>query len=214
MHVEKSLTYISSQHELEIEKEERAFDKAEFELTVGQQLRQARNKVAKLEEQRRTVLEHSRTQEEAKASFEVWSLILYPACHLTCSQEETNKLRIALETAQTKVERLTLKLDGGDTARGDLERKVTELKLTNKDLRQQLEKWQSLEKKGGSEVEELRRAKIELESQLREAEGRVKEGEQEAKVNAKALYKEQKAKAQLIVEREELQVRTYLDGGL
>ena len=74
--------------------------------------------------------------------------------------------KVSSESTAAKLERLTLQLDGERTKSVDLERANDELKRTNDDLRRQIEKWQSLETKGGAEMESLRKKKVDLEVQV------------------------------------------------
>jgi predicted nucleic acid-binding Zn-ribbon protein len=85
-------------------------------------------------------------------------------------QDELAKLRevtvehqASTESIQTKLERVQLKLEGAETRNQDLERTNGELRRSNTDLQRQLDRWQSLETKGGAEVESLRKQRIELE---------------------------------------------------
>lgn len=98
-------------------------------------------------------------------------------------------------------------MDGAQNTQAELERKNNELKLSNKDLKQQLDKWQNLETKGGAEVEQLKKAKIELQARVKESDALLKDAEKKEKEQTRALQKEQKKVASLVVEREQLQVR-------
>ena len=49
-----------------------------------------------------------------------------------------------------------------------------------------------MDSKGGAELEEVRKRRIELEVEVKELQGRVKELTKEAKENVKALEKEQR----------------------
>lgn len=116
-----------------------------------------------------------------------------------------------LESTQTKLERLNLKLDGAQNTQTELERKNNELKLSNKDLKKQLDKWQSLETKGGAEVESLKKDKLELHGRVKESESLLKDAEKKEREHTRALQKEQKKVATLIVEREQLQASRKCD---
>jgi len=72
------------------------------------------------------------------------------------------------EELVTTLERTTLQRDSAIAARDDLKRTNEELKHTNIDLLRQLEKWQTLENKGGAEVESQRKKRIELEIQVKD----------------------------------------------
>ncbi|TDL25881.1 hypothetical protein BD410DRAFT_819894 [Rickenella mellea] len=101
------------------------------------------------------------------------------------------------ETLSTKLERAQLQLDGAKTTQAELETKNSELKRTNADLKRQLDKWQSLETKGGMEMEELRKRCITLEVQEKELADRVKDLE-------KALESERRKVAKLRDQNEKL----------
>lgn len=55
-----------------------------------------------------------------------------------------------------------------------------------------MDKWQSLENKGGAEVDTLRKRRIDLELQLKECEGRLADAEKKEQEMIKALEKEKK----------------------
>ncbi|KAF9003946.1 hypothetical protein BDQ17DRAFT_1355183 [Cyathus striatus] len=76
-------------------------------------------------------------------------------------------LQASLESTKSKLERTQLQLDGSQTKLAEMERLNEELKRTNSDLTRQMDKWQTLETKGGEEAETQRKKRIELELQLK-----------------------------------------------
>ncbi|KAL5504118.1 hypothetical protein ACEPAH_8191 [Sanghuangporus vaninii] len=109
---------------------------------------------------------------------------------LSVLRKDNASLRAASESASTKLERTTLQLEGAKTNLAELESTNAELKRTNADLKRQMDKWQSLETKGGAEVEDMRKQKIELEVQVKELQSRVKDMEKGEKSLTKAVEKE------------------------
>ena len=107
----------------------------------------------------------------------------------------------------TKLERVSLQLDGALSSKADLENANNELKRNNVDLKRQLDKWQNLETKGGAEIEEMRKRRMELEVKVKGLEVRVKELEKSEKESAKALEKEKKKVEKRQAEIYKLQVR-------
>ncbi|THV07424.1 hypothetical protein K435DRAFT_959998 [Dendrothele bispora CBS 962.96] len=85
---------------------------------------------------------------------------------------------VAQSTA-AKLERATLQLDGERTKNADLQRTNDEFKRTNQDLTRQLDKWQSLETKGGEEVEALRKQKVDLDIRLQALQNQQKKREED-----------------------------------
>lgn len=102
---------------------------------------------------------------------------------------------------------MSLQLDGALSSKAEIEGVNSELKRNNVDLKRQLDKWQNLETKGGAEIEEMRKRRIELEVRVKELEGRVRELERGEKESAKALEKERKKVEKRQTEIDKLQVR-------
>ncbi|KAF8729372.1 hypothetical protein AX14_009771 [Amanita brunnescens Koide BX004] len=75
-------------------------------------------------------------------------------------------LRTSAESSTIKLERVELQFEGARTKNTELERFIDELKRTNDGLQRQLEKWQTLETKGVTEIEAVRKQKMELEVKL------------------------------------------------
>ena len=98
-------------------------------------------------------------------------------------------------------------MQGLKTAKADLEATNYELKRQNEDLKQQLEKWQSLDTKDGAEVDDLRKRRIELELNLKELKARVKELEKSEKETAKLMEKERKKAEKLLSRVDAMSVR-------
>ncbi|EPT05541.1 hypothetical protein FOMPIDRAFT_1057277 [Fomitopsis schrenkii] len=93
---------------------------------------------------------------------------------------EHNSLVTSTSGSATELERTSLHLEGLKSSYAELEKKHAESELTIADLRRQLEKWRTLESREGSEMDTLRRSRIELEVRVKELEGRVEELEEEA----------------------------------
>ncbi|KAF5367584.1 hypothetical protein D9758_003712 [Tetrapyrgos nigripes] len=85
----------------------------------------------------------------------------------------------AAQSNAAKLERATLQLDGERTKNAELQRTYDELRRTNQDLSRQLDKWQSLETKGGEEVEALRKQKVDLEIQFQALQNQSKKREED-----------------------------------
>jgi predicted nucleic acid-binding Zn-ribbon protein len=112
--------------------------------------------------------------------------ICEPLILIVNSQSEISDLHKALAEQQAaaqsnaaKLERSTLQLDGERTKNAELQRHYDELRRTNQDLSRQLDKWQSLETKGGEEVEALRKQKVDLEIQLQALQNQLKKREED-----------------------------------
>ena len=79
---------------------------------------------------------------------------------------------------KSSLKREGLRFEGIKNDKDGLENEITELKRSNADLKRQVEKWQGLENKEGTETEKLRKQRIDLEVRLRELEARLSEKEQ------------------------------------
>ena len=79
---------------------------------------------------------------------------------------------------KSSLKRESLRFDGIKNEKDELENANAELKRSNVDLKRQVDKWQSLENKEGTEIEKLRKERITLEVKLREVETRLSESEQ------------------------------------
>ncbi|KAF7327756.1 hypothetical protein MKEN_00355200 [Mycena kentingensis (nom. inval.)] len=108
---------------------------------------------------------------------------------LDALNETHARLKAAKDTTANNLERVTLQLDGARTAHKELERQFEELKRTNNDMKNQLERWENLENRGGEEAEGLRRQRVDLEVKVKSLEGRLEKREAELKRD-KAKYKE------------------------
>ncbi|KAL5525806.1 hypothetical protein ACEPAG_7143 [Sanghuangporus baumii] len=109
---------------------------------------------------------------------------------LSVLRKDNASLKAASESASTKLERTMLQLEGVKTNLAELEGTNAELKRTNMDLKRQMDRWQSLETKGGAEAEDMRKQKIELEVQVKELQSRVKDLEKDEKSLTKAVERE------------------------
>ena len=110
------------------------------------------------------------------------------------------------ESSSIKLERVTLQLEGAKAVSSELEGANAELKRANADLKRQLDKWQTLETKGGAEIEEMRKRRIDLEVQVKELQGRVKDLEESEREAKKFSEKDQKKIAKLQKEISRLEV--------
>ncbi|KAK1226557.1 hypothetical protein PQX77_010440 [Marasmius sp. AFHP31] len=91
------------------------------------------------------------------------------------------------ESLSSQLERANLQLDGERTRNADLERFNDELRRTNEDLKRQIDKWKSLENKGGAETETLRKRKVELEVQVQSLETKLAKREEELEKSKKRV---------------------------
>ncbi|ESK94629.1 hypothetical protein Moror_14353 [Moniliophthora roreri MCA 2997] len=87
--------------------------------------------------------------------------------------------KVSSESTAARLERLSLQLDGERTKNTDLERANDELRRTNDDLKRQIDKWQTLETKGGAEMESLRKKKVELEVQVQALQNQLSKREED-----------------------------------
>lgn len=93
-------------------------------------------------------------------------------------EEQVKNLKAESATLKSSLKRETLRFEGIKNEKDELENANTELKRSNSDLKRQVDKWQGLEIKEGTEIERLRKERITLEVQLRELESRLSEREQ------------------------------------
>ena len=98
-------------------------------------------------------------------------------------------MEAASGTLDTKVQRTQLKLEGALNKIADLERANDELKRSNTDLSNQLERWETLETKGGEAKEKEHKKRIALELELKELKEQFEQQEEEL---AKAKRKVEK----------------------
>ena len=98
-------------------------------------------------------------------------------------------MEAASGTLDTKVQRTQLKLEGALNKIADLERANDELKRSNTDLSNQLERWENLETKGGEAKEKEHKKRIALELELKELKEQFEQQEEEL---AKAKRKVEK----------------------
>jgi len=92
--------------------------------------------------------------------------------------EEVKSLKAESATLRSSLNRESLRFDGVKNEKDELENANAELKRSNADLKRQVDKWQNLENKEGTEIEKLRKERIALEVKLREVETRLSEKEQ------------------------------------
>ncbi|KAJ7170686.1 hypothetical protein C8R43DRAFT_980483 [Mycena crocata] len=111
---------------------------------------------------------------------------------LTQLRESYGRLQVTAESANTRLERMTLQFEGAQTTSAELERQNDELKRTSADIKRQLDRWQNLETKGGEEVETLRKQRMDLEVEVKALGGRLekKEGELQKARDKVKKYKE------------------------
>ena len=103
-------------------------------------------------------------------------------------------LSAKIATLTTKLDRATLQVETSQSAQDEMSRIKTDLETANSNMKSQLDKWQTLENKGGEEAEVMRKQKIELEIKVKTIEGEMGELE---KLSAKASEKQSKAVAKL-----------------
>ncbi|ETW83038.1 hypothetical protein HETIRDRAFT_458595 [Heterobasidion irregulare TC 32-1] len=103
-------------------------------------------------------------------------------------------LNAKIATLTTKLDRATLQVETSQSAQDEMARIKTDLETANSNMKSQLDKWQTLENKGGEEAEVMRKQKIELEIKVKTLEGEMGELEQ---LSEKASEKQSKAVAKL-----------------
>ena len=107
-------------------------------------------------------------------------------------REEHAELATSAASTTSKLERSTLQLDGAQAEISELQRLNDEFKRNNAELKRQMDKWQNLETKGGAEVDNLRKRRVELEVLVKELESRLADSEEQEQQLTKALEKEKK----------------------
>ncbi len=126
------------------------------------------------------------------------------------TQAELATLQAQLSSANTNVDRLTLRLEDAQTALAEKEQSTNELQREKAALKVQVGKWKSVDERGGAEVEELHKQCATLESQIKHLESRVTEEQNKASAHEKALQKERKNTEKLQLALEERSVRTRI----
>ena len=120
-------------------------------------------------------------------------------------------MQAQLSSARTNVERLTLRLEDAQTVLGEKKRLNGELQQEKATLKAQVEKWKSLDDRGGAEVEELHKQRAALESQVKGLESRLAEEKNKALAHEKASQKEHKKIEKLQHALEEQAVRPHVE---
>jgi chromosome segregation ATPase len=123
-------------------------------------------------------------------------------------QAELAALQAQLSSANTNVDRLTLRLEDSQTALAEKERLNNELQQDKAALKVQVGMRKSPDERGGADVEELHKQCASLESQIKHLESRVTEEQIKASGHEKALQKERKNTEKLQLALEEGSVRT------
>jgi chromosome segregation ATPase len=121
---------------------------------------------------------------------------------------EQAALQAQLSSARTNVERLTLRLEDAQTAVTEKERLNDEILQEKATLKAQVEKWKSLDDRGGAEVQELHKQRAQLESQIKHLESRLTEEQNKVLAHEKTTQKERKKVEKLQQALEEQAVRT------
>ncbi|KAJ2924846.1 hypothetical protein H1R20_g12224, partial [Candolleomyces eurysporus] len=110
--------------------------------------------------------------------------------------EELATHQASNSTANSKLERLKLQLEGAQTKNADLERANDDLKRTNVQLQRQIDDWQNLEKREGDEVDNERKQRIALSVEVKKLEAQHKADAEAYEANlAKERQKVDKWKA-------------------
>jgi chromosome segregation ATPase len=163
-----------------------------------------------------------RDAEKAREAAEVRGSTLPPyTCIYSCFfflQEQTTRVRTEhaalqaqISSARTNVDRLTLRLEDAQTVIGEKERLNGELQQEKATLKSQVEKWKSLDDRGGAEVEELHKQRATLESQIKRLESRLAEEQNKVSAHEKAIQKEHKKIEKLQQALEEQAVRPCVE---
>ncbi|KAI9461619.1 hypothetical protein BJY52DRAFT_1185434 [Lactarius psammicola] len=108
------------------------------------------------------------------------------------TQAELAAVQAQLSSANTNVDRLTLRLEDAQAALAEKERLNNEVQQEKAALKVQIGKWKSVDERGGAEVEELHKRCATLESQIKHLESRATEEQNKASAHEKALQKERK----------------------
>jgi chromosome segregation ATPase len=106
------------------------------------------------------------------------------------------------------VDRLTLRFEDAQTALAEKERLNNDIQQEKAALKVQLEKWKSLDDRGGAEVEELHKQRVALEDQIKRLESRLAEEQSRASAHENTSQKEHKKVVKLQQALEEQVVRT------
>ncbi|KAJ3563417.1 hypothetical protein NP233_g8955 [Leucocoprinus birnbaumii] len=104
-------------------------------------------------------------------------------------REENARLQTSLSSTSSKLERVTLQLEGAQSSRSELESVNEDLKRKNYDLQRQIDKWQRLEHKGDVELDTLRTRSNELAVEAQELQDQLA---REKDAHKKILDREQK----------------------
>ncbi|KAL0061934.1 hypothetical protein AAF712_011218 [Marasmius tenuissimus] len=143
-----------------------------------QEMRAMREKVAEL------VVTLATREERLQATDKAYEELEDEIAELQKARAEKEVLSDSLSS---QLERANLQLDGERTRNTDLERSNDELRRTNEDLKRQIDKWKSLENKGGAETESLRKRKVELEVQVQSLETKLAKREEELEKSKKRV---------------------------
>jgi chromosome segregation ATPase len=109
------------------------------------------------------------------------------------------------------VERLTLRLEDAQTVLAEKERLHNELDKEKAALKVQVEKWKSLDDRGGAQVDGLLKQHAALEGQIKRLESRLAEEKSKASAHESASQKEHRKVEKLQKALEEQGVRTQSD---
>ena len=101
-------------------------------------------------------------------------------------RNEHATLQVRLSSARTNVDRLTLRLEDAQTALIEKERLHNDLQQEKATLKVQLGKWESLDDRGGAEVEEWHKQRVALEDQIKRLESRLAEEKSKASAHENA----------------------------
>ena len=107
---------------------------------------------------------------------------------------EHAKLTASAERTAQKLERTELQLEGLKTTHAELEKKYAESEGTVASLTRQVEKWTALESRENADLENLRKARIELEIKVKQLETETERLETE---RAQEAAKAEKLKSRL-----------------
>ena len=120
-------------------------------------------------------------------------------------------MQAQLSSARTNVDRLTLRLEDAQTVLGEKERLNGEIQQEKATLKAQVEKWKSLDDRGGAEVEKLHKQRAALESQVKRLESQLTEEQNKVLAHEKVIQKEHKKVEKLQQALEEQAVRPRVE---
>ena len=104
---------------------------------------------------------------------------MLPQEALSTLRAQNTTLVTASEQTTNRLERISLQFETLKSSHNELERKYAESEATAAALRRQVEKWTTLENRENADLENLRKARIELEVKVKQLEAEKAESEKQ-----------------------------------